>query len=68
MVPTEALITLGVNLAKRGANTKLGKTMIKDAIDFDPTAYKKLKNRLYRKKFKKTSSSYEHSPYGEHLN
>ena len=41
MVPTGVLITLAIDLAKRGANTELGQMIIKDAINFVPTAYTK---------------------------
>ena len=59
MVPTEALITLGINLAKRGANTELGHIIIKDAINFVPTAYTKKSA---------PASSYNYLPSGKHFN
>ena len=34
----------GINLTRKGANTDLGKMIIKDAVDFIPSAYNSLKN------------------------
>ena len=35
----------GLNLAKRGANTEFGKTVIDDAVSLIPKAYKSIKKK-----------------------
>ena len=45
----QGIIMTGLNLPIRGAETDLGKMIIKDATDFVPTAYTSLKNRLLKK-------------------
>ena len=47
----------GKNLAKRGVNTDLGEMIIKDAVDFIPSAYNSLKIRILHRKKKSTSST-----------
>ena len=37
---------------EKAATSNLGKTVIKDAINYMPTAYKKLKNKITSKKVK----------------
>ena len=44
-----SMVMSDINLAKRGANTDLGKMIRTDAIDFVPTAYTPLKYRLFKK-------------------
>ena len=41
-----------IDLARRAAGSRLGKMMINDAIDYIPTAYKKIKNKIKNKKVK----------------
>ena len=40
----------GINLAKRGTNSDLGKMIIKDTMDFVSMAYNSPKNRRFPKK------------------
>ena len=40
----------GINLAKPGANSDLGKMVIKDTMDLVPSAYRSIRNRFFRKK------------------
>ena len=49
---TEDLISTADELGKKTAMSSLGKMVIKDAIDYIPTAYKKLKNKITNKKAK----------------
>ena len=49
---TEDLISTADELGKKAAMSSLGKMVIKDAIDYIPTAYKKLKNKITNKKAK----------------
>ena len=35
-----------IDLGKRAPGSKLGKMMINDAIEYIPTAYKKIKNKI----------------------
>ena len=64
----------GLNLAKRGANTEFGKTIIDDAVGLLPKAYKLIK-KVFGCKKKKTASSMNYYPTyvaasttGEHYN
>ena len=41
-----------IDLGRKPAGSKLGKMMINDAIDYIPTAYKKIKNKITNKKVK----------------
>ena len=56
-----------INLAKRVANTDLGKMIIIDTINFVPTAYILLKHRLFKKKRGKLSATPLYTD-GEHFN
>ena len=65
----------GLNLAKRGANTQFGKTVIDDAVSLLLKAYKSIKKRLFGCKKKKTVQSMSYypiyvaaSPTGERYN
>ena len=41
-----------LDLGRKAAESKLSKMMINDAIDYIPTAYKKIKNKITNKKVK----------------
>ena len=41
-----------IDLSRKAAGSKLGKMIINDAIDYIPTAYKKIKNKITNKKVK----------------
>ena len=41
-----------IDLGRKAAWSKLGKIIINDAIDYIPTTYKKLKNKITNKKVK----------------
>ena len=43
-------IATATDLGKRSVGSKLGKMMINDAIDFVPTTYKKIKNKITNEK------------------
>ena len=43
----------GLNLAKKGANTEFGKTIIDDAVGLLPRAYKSIKKRVFGRKKRK---------------
>ena len=45
-------LTTAINLGRNAAGSKLGKMMINDAIDYIPTAYKKIKNKITNKNVK----------------
>ena len=42
-----------IDLGRKAASSKLGKMMINDAIDYIPTAYKKIENKITNKKLKR---------------
>ena len=46
-------LSTAIDLDKRAAGSRLGKMMINDAIDYIPTAYKKIKNKKKKKKKEK---------------
>ena len=64
----------GLNLAKRGANTEFGKTVIDDAVSLLPRAYNSIKSKVFgRRKKKSTAQSMNYyptqlAPSGEHYN
>ena len=64
----------GLKLAKKGANTDFGKTVINDAISLLPNAYKSIKNKVFGRKKKKLMLQQNHyqtpmlSPSGQHYN
>ena len=45
-------ISTAIDLGRKAAVSKLGKMMTNDAIDYIPTAYKKIKNKITNKKVK----------------
>ena len=47
-MPTQDLIATAIGLRKKSAKSNLGKMIIKDAINYVPTGYKKLKNKKVR--------------------
>ena len=49
-MPTQDLIATAIGLRKKSAKSNLGKMIIKDAINYVPTGYKKLKNKLKTKR------------------
>ena len=49
-MPTQDLIATAIGLRKKSAKSNLGKMIIKDAINYVPTGYKKLKNKIKNKK------------------
>ena len=56
---SNAMITSSIGAAKKAGSSRVGQMIIDDAIDFILTAYKNIKNRLFRqKKAPTTSRSY----------
>ena len=45
-------LATNIDLGKRVTDSHLGKTIISDAVDYPPTAYKKIKNKITNKKVK----------------
>ena len=45
-------LSMAIDLGRRTAGSRLGKMMINNAIEYIPTAYKKIKNKIKTKKVK----------------
>ena len=45
-------LSTAIDLGRKATGSKLGKMMINDAIDYIPTAYKRIKNKITNKKVK----------------
>ena len=45
-------LLMAIVLGRKATSSKLGKIMINDAIDYVPTAYKKIENKITNKKVK----------------
>ena len=45
-------LSTAIDLGRRAAGSRLSKKMINDAMDYIPTAYKKIKNKIKNKKVK----------------
>ena len=45
-------LSMAIDLARRAAGSRLGKIMINNAIEYIPTAHKKIKNKIKTKKVK----------------
>ena len=43
-------LSMAIDLGRKAMGSKLSKMMINDAIDYTPTAYKKIKNKITNKK------------------
>ena len=44
--------SMAIDLGRKAVGSKLGKMMINDAIDYIPTAYKKIKNKITNRNIK----------------
>lgn len=50
LIPPQAVLSVALDMGKRAGNNELGQMIIKNAIDFIPTAYTKIKNKLFKRK------------------
>ena len=56
-IPSQTILSTALEMGKKAGKTDLGQMVIKDAIDLVPTAYTKIKNKLFKSKQKASNRS-----------